>query len=222
MRRELQAYYDRHPRRVSKWNVISSAWMRLRLRLFGIRLRRIGPGSEEWHMLQQRLSLGAPVGIDMSKRILFYTETLGRCDGALYVLPHVVISYPENLEVGYNVFINRGANVSAQAKISVGDNVMIGPYTVINSGSHIYSDPDIPIRDQGHKLSPITIEDDVWIAAHVTVLPGVRIGKGAVVAAGSVVTKSVNPYTVVAGVPAKFIKSRRSPSDDRPDDGAAQ
>jgi len=65
-----------------------------------------------------------------------------------------------------------------------------------------------PIRDQGHRPGEIIVEDDVWLGANVTVIGSVRVGQGAVVAAGAVVTKDVEPYSIVGGVPAKFIKKR--------------
>jgi acetyltransferase-like isoleucine patch superfamily enzyme len=73
----------------------------------------------------------------------------------------------------------------------------------------VFDNPDILIRDQGVAYQTVIIEDDCWIAANSIILAGVTIGKGSVVAAGSVVTENVAPYSVVAGVPAKFIKSRK-------------
>ena len=85
---------------------------------------------------------------------------------------------------------------------------MLGPNVVINDSNHVFIDRDTPITRQGHTAEPIVIEDDVWIASNSVILKGVHIGKGAVVAAGSIVTKDVPPYAVVAGVPARQIKNR--------------
>ncbi len=174
------------------------------------RLKKINLGSPQWHKLQEELSRGSAVGLDIQKRNLFYEKTLPQCKGALYVHPGVYICYPENVYLGYNVFINRGAYFTAPEKIVIGDNALIGPYTIFNSGEHIYSDPNKLIRDQGHKLAPIQIEDDVWIGAHSIILPGVTIGKGAVVGANSIVRQNVDPYSVVAGSPARFIRIRKN------------
>jgi galactoside O-acetyltransferase len=171
-------------------------------------LATVSPGSEKWHVLQQSISLGPPVGTEQMKRNLFYTRTLASCGTEVYVLPHVSMSYPQNIELGRNVFINRGVNITARERISIGDNALIGPYVVLNSGSHEFSDPHQLIRDQGHRRAPIRVEQDVWIGAHATILPGVIVGQGGVVAAGAVVTRSVEPYTVVAGVPARLMKRR--------------
>ena len=109
------------------------------------------------------------------------------------------------LEIGSNSRIN-GCHISASKKVIIGKNVRIGQYVLImDNDFHHVSDH----FSNGKKL-PIIIEDDVWIAAKATVLKGVRIGKGAVVAAGAVVTKDVEPYTLVAGVPAKPIRNLKS------------
>lgn len=114
-----------------------------------------------------------------------------------------------NLEIGDNLSMNVGAIISANGgAIRIGNDVSIGHYTVLRAADHAFDRTDIPIKSQGHASGCIVIEDDVWIAAHCTITTNVRIGKGAVVAAGAVVTKDVAPYTVVGGVPAKFIKSR--------------
>ena len=209
MRREFAQYYKEHPEeKQSLKRRFKKRFYKIKLSAFKFFTHFLKSGSEEWHQLQQKIANGSSVGYHMDRRIYFYSSTVKKCSGKLYVLPGTFICYPLNLEIGYNLFINRGVYITARAPISVGNNVIIGPYTVINSGSHNYRDANILIRDQGHKMAPIVIEDDVWIAAHVTILPGVTIGKGAVIAAGAVVTKDVAPYTVVGGIPAKPILHR--------------
>lgn len=85
---------------------------------------------------------------------------------------------------------------------------MMSPGVSIFAENHNFSDTHIPMKDQGVTVSFVVIEDDCWIASNSTILAGVTIGKGSVVAAGSVVTKNVPPYSVVAGSPATVIKSR--------------
>ena len=88
---------------------------------------------------------------------------------------------------------------------------MMGPYVKMYVQNHNFSRTDIPMNQQGNSPArPIVIGDDVWIGANVIILPGVSIGKGCVIGAGSVVTKSVPEYSVVAGNPAKIIKNRKS------------
>jgi len=115
-----------------------------------------------------------------------------------------------SLEIGDNVSLNDNVTINADCggKIAIGDNTLIGPGTVIRAANHVFSNREIPIRDQGHVGSQILIGDDVWIGASVTILPGVTIYKGAVIGAGSVVTKDVESYSIVAGVPAKEINKR--------------
>jgi len=119
---------------------------------------------------------------------------------------------PGNISIGSNVSFNYGvwiaANKDKKGGIVIGNNVLVGPYTIIHSGNHKFKNSSIPIYKQGFEFNTITIEDDVWIAANCTILSGVNLGKGCVVAAGSVVTKNVPEYCIVAGVPAKIIGER--------------
>jgi len=93
--------------------------------------------------------------------------------------------------------------------LRVGADVMMGPRCVLISDNHAMDDTSRPMNTQGFVASsPIVIEDDVWIGAGVTVLPGVRIGRGSVIGAASVVTKDVPPWTVAAGNPARVVRQR--------------
>jgi len=165
--------------------------------------------SDKWKKLQDWINNKPSVGLYREVRRLFYQKSFAKSGENLELYPNLIISNPKNIEIGSNIKINRGVFITAPGKIKIGNYVLIGPYTVINSGNHSYSDPDVPIRSQGHVIKPIVIEDDVWIGANSTILAGVTIGRGAVVGAGAVVTKNVDPYTVVGGVPAAFIKERK-------------
>jgi maltose O-acetyltransferase len=93
--------------------------------------------------------------------------------------------------------------------LKVGKDVMMGPYVVIVGNSHQFSRFDIPMRLQGYmEYQPVRIEDDVWIGARAIILPGLTIGRGAIIGAGSVVTKNVPPNAIVGGNPARIIKYR--------------
>jgi maltose O-acetyltransferase len=108
------------------------------------------------------------------------------------------------LIIGNNNFIN-GAIISASTKITIGNNCKFGPFSmIIDSDFHNVKDHNLD-----GESGEIVIEDDVWIGAKATVLKGVRIGKGAVVAVGSVVTKDVPANAIVAGIPAKVIKDEK-------------
>jgi len=112
------------------------------------------------------------------------------------------------LTVGANVFVGRNTYLGIWKPISIGDDTLIGAYCYIISGNHRFSKPDLPVRMQGYEGEPITIGRNVWLGAHVIVLPGVTIGDNAVVGAASVVTASVAEGEIWAGVPARRIRSR--------------
>ena len=114
------------------------------------------------------------------------------------------------IEIGHNVAFNRNVNINASCggKIIIGNNCLIGPGVTMRTANHNYSRTDINIQDQGHSAADILIEEDCWLGANCIILGGVHIKKGAIIAAGAVVTKNVDSFTVVGGVPAKFIKLR--------------
>ncbi len=116
--------------------------------------------------------------------------------------------YPWKIRVGNGVWINRGCELygsmmAGNAQITIGDYCALGPRVRILSATHDYRRLDLP--DQA---ASVTIGRHVWLGAGATILPGVTIGDGAVVAAGSVVTRNVDSFSIVAGNPARFLKSR--------------
>jgi acetyltransferase-like isoleucine patch superfamily enzyme len=113
------------------------------------------------------------------------------------------------MKIGNNSSIGPFSYIGCSGYIEIGNNVMISPRVSIYAENHVFDDPTLPMIDQGVRRSVVIIEDDCWIASHSVVLAGVRIGKGSVVAAGSIVTKDVPPYSIVAGNPARIIKSRK-------------
>jgi len=118
----------------------------------------------------------------------------------------------EGLVVGDHSNIGPYCYIGCSGHISIGNNVMISPRVSIYAENHVFDNTDTPIKSQGVKKENVVIEDDCWIASNSILLAGVTIGKGSVVAAGSVVTQDVPPYSVVAGVPARVIKNRRTDS----------
>jgi acetyltransferase-like isoleucine patch superfamily enzyme len=113
-----------------------------------------------------------------------------------------------HLVLGDDVFINQGADIWAARSIRIGDRVMLGPHvTVADDGAHDIA-PDVPRR-----VAPVVIESDAWLGRRAIVMPGVTIGRFAVVGAGSVVTGDVPPCTVVAGVPARVVRTFDQPPD---------
>ena len=93
--------------------------------------------------------------------------------------------------------------------VKIGNNVMVGTHCLFLSRNHRYDDLSIPMCKQGfHEDQPVVIEDDVWIGSNVIILPGVRVCHGSIIGAGAVVTKDVEPYSIMAGNPAKVIGRR--------------
>jgi|TARA_B110000305_G_C19393866_1_gene616368 maltose O-acetyltransferase len=113
---------------------------------------------------------------------------------------------------GYNIIIGEnsqlGENCRIPNNIIIGDNVMMGFEGLYLGVKHKTSDLNIPFINQGYEnVDPITIKDNVWIGARVIVLPGIKIEKNCIIAAGSILTKDTKPNSVYAGVPAKKIKN---------------
>lgn len=114
-----------------------------------------------------------------------------------------------SLVLGDNVAVSPCAHLGADAgRIEIGAHTAIGPGTVIRAANHRFERQDLPIMRQGHQPGQVIVEEDVWIGANCVITPDVRIGRGAVVGAGAVVTRNVAPFTIVGGVPAKLIGRR--------------
>lgn len=116
----------------------------------------------------------------------------------------------EGLVIGDNVAINHYCFIGVRGKIFIGDNVIFGPRVNVFSENHNFNDIDVPIKHQGVTRMETVIEDDVWIGSGSSIMAGVKIGRGSVIASGSVVTKDVPSMTVMAGVPAVALKKRGS------------
>jgi len=117
---------------------------------------------------------------------------------------------PAGIEIGDNSGFNSNVMINADKSqgIKIADYVLVGPNVIFRAADHVFESRDIPIRDQGHESGRIVVERDVWIGANAIILKDVTIKQGAVIGAGSVVTKDVGEYEVVAGVPARPIGKR--------------
>lgn len=125
-------------------------------------------------------------------------------------LPHAGIT------IGRDSLIGEYTVIRGQGGVTIGDRVYTSPFTQLIAVNHVFDNPNKPFVDQGITAEGIIIEDDVWLGANAVITDGVRVGRGAVVAAGAVVTKDVPPHTVVAGVPARPIKNIEA-TDRTPD-----
>lgn len=115
--------------------------------------------------------------------------------------------FSPNIEIGDNSGL--GENAKIESDVFIGKNVMMGPECYIYTRNHNFNDKSIPMIEQGFSENKsVIIEDDVWIGSRVTILPGVRIKKGTVIGAGSVVTKDTPEYSVCCGNPAIVKKMR--------------
>ena len=114
------------------------------------------------------------------------------------------------IKMGNNIVVNSNACIdgSRNGKVVIGDNVLIAQNVVIRASDHSFDKKDIPIINQGHLSGEVIIGDGAWICANAVITRNVKIGKHAIVGAASVVTKDVEPYSIVGGVPAKLIRKR--------------
>ncbi|MDD3944784.1 MAG: acyltransferase [Bacteroidales bacterium] len=133
-------------------------------------------------------------GADIRKAITYY--------------PGIKINPARNIVISDNVDLAWGVIITTGGGVEIGERTLVGYRTQILSSNHVIPPNKGRIFEAGHSHSKIIIENDVWIGANCIITAGVRIGEGAVVAAGSVVTKDVPSFTIVGGVPAKIIKVR--------------
>lgn len=164
-----------------------------------------------------RLNLAEDISIDGS--CVIYKGTIIKIwkGGRLKIAAHteilygtIILTYGGTIQIGRNCSINPYCIIYGHGGVEIGDNVLIAGGTMIIPSNHTFSNSKIPIAFQGNTAKGIVIEDDVWIGHACTILDGVKIGRGSVIAAGTVVTKNVEPFTVVGGVPGKVLKKRDS------------
>ncbi|GBG13296.1 uncharacterized protein NMK_0842 [Novimethylophilus kurashikiensis] len=121
----------------------------------------------------------------------------------------IIRAFHELITIGDYSQINPFTVIYGGAPIVIGNNVMIGPHCTISSGNHDYQQIERPMRHAGNLIEgPIIIEDDVWVGANCVVTDGVRIGRGAVIGAGTVITKDVAPFAVIVGASQRILKMR--------------
>ncbi len=148
-------------------------------------------------------------------RWLLYRVLFGRLGGLPFIYKGVYFEHSYGIDAGSNLHVSAGAVLYGRGGLTIGNDVMIGHYATIYTSQHHWGlGPEIPMIRQGHVSAPVVIGDDVWIGAHAVVLPGVRIGRGTVVAAGAVVNRDTAPYSIVAGVPARVVGERPRPAID--------
>ncbi|MBR1885984.1 MAG: sugar O-acetyltransferase [Schwartzia sp.] len=142
--------------------------------------------------------------MDAEARDAAIRELFGSAGESPAVLPVFHCDNGKNIHVGDNFFANYNVTILDNREVFIGDNVLIGPHTLIATVSHPLS--PAARRKRRAIAKPVRIGNDVWIGGNATILPGVTIGNNVVIAAGAVVTKDVPDNTLVAGVPAKKIR----------------
>jgi acetyltransferase-like isoleucine patch superfamily enzyme len=113
----------------------------------------------------------------------------------------------EKFIIGANTYVNRYTIFDAHQQLHIGERVMIGPHCYFTDADHS-TNPEMSVQAQPMQLKALIIENEAWVGAHVTVLPGVRIGKGAVLGAGAVVTQDVPSMAIAVGCPARVVRYR--------------
>ena len=136
----------------------------------------------------------------------FWARRIARSVGVSVNIERLAHFTPE-LSIGD--YSGIGINSCIYGPVTIGNDVMMGQDVIIYTTRHNDDSVEVPMRVQGMKdISPVIIEDDVWIGGRVIILPGVTIGRGSIIGAGAVVSRSIPPYSVAVGVPAKVVRSR--------------
>jgi acetyltransferase-like isoleucine patch superfamily enzyme len=169
-------------------NVPATAWGRLRKRVRNLLRRRVS----------------------VHRTAMLYNKRMIRLGRRALLCEHVIIRAGDTpVEIGEFTQVGPFTVILGGSGVKIGANCLIAPHVCIAAGNHDYKQVERPMRFAGDlSAGPVVVEDNVWIGAHVTITDGVRIGRDAVVAAGSVVTKDVAPYDIVGGVPARVLGNR--------------
>lgn len=143
-------------------------------------------------------------------KVVILKKTLGKVGRSFRFGPNCVFYDRRLITIGDDVFFGDRTTINSVVPVNVGSKVMFGPEVMIIGGDHNFSVVGAYMKDvkTGGVNLPIFIEDDVWIGSRTVILKGVRIGEGAVVGAGSLVTKGLPPYSVCMGAPCKPVKCR--------------
>jgi acetyltransferase-like isoleucine patch superfamily enzyme len=123
------------------------------------------------------------------------------------LMPDLYLGEEPILILGDGVVLGRGSHIIADAKVTIGSDTYCGPYVYITSTNHSYDDPRQPVGKQWPRMEPVEIGPGCWLGTGAVVLPGARLGRNVVVAAGAVVRGEVPDHSVVAGAPARVVRS---------------
>lgn len=163
---------------------------------------------------KENLIIGKNVKIGSRVEFECYSGKIYIGDDSVIMSDVKIMCYGGDITIGNNVSINSFSILYGHGSLTIGNYVRIANSTIIIPSNHNYSDLSIPIYQQGETSLGVSIEDDVWLGTNVKILDNVKIGKGNIIGAGSVVNKSLEgKYKIYAGVPARFIKNRNNEKD---------
>ena len=145
--------------------------------------------------------------VRMGLRYVFLKSIAKECGDNVSIHDNVVLLSPTNLKIGSNVSIHPNCYIDAEGGIDIGSNVSIATATIMISTTHTWEDTSTPIKYNPKRLTPIVIDDDVWLGCNVKVIGPCHLGERTICAAGAVVKGDVRGHCIVGGVPAKIIKS---------------
>lgn len=186
--------------------------------------RSVPPGgfisNEAVLVFPEHIALGKDVMLLSGARLICagmppYLEPAGRIEigqGSIVREGAFLHSYGGQIRIGKNYIINPYCLIQGNGGVQIGDNSLIAGHVCMYSANHVFSDPHKLIRQQGETRKGIRIGSDVWVGGGAIILDGVTIGDGAVIAAGAVVNRDVAPGAIVAGVPARVVRSRAAVS----------
>jgi acetyltransferase-like isoleucine patch superfamily enzyme len=160
-----------------------------------------------WHLLRSEAFARWPLHGDVLDMLADGRLQLG---AGVLLEPHVWITAPApgRVRIGHGTFLNVGTMVAAAELVEIGSHCMLANGCLVTDANHRFDDPDMPVPWQGFtSKGPTRIGDNVWLGAHVVVTSGVTIGERCVVAANSVVTRDVPPFSIAAGAPATVLRA---------------
>ena len=144
-------------------------------------------------------------------------HNLAKFGSRAYIDSTTTITSGREIEIEADVYIGPGGYIAGDGGLKIGQGVMVGPQVYIQTSTHNFESEDLMALPYDHRIirGPIVLEAYVWVGGRVTILPGVRIGRGAVIGAGSVVTRDVDAFAIVAGNPARVIRHRDTEQFER-------
>lgn len=141
-------------------------------------------------------------GVVIGNNVSIHRNTIIDCTG-------VIRELGEGLEIENNVGIAQNCFIQVRGRVKIGSNIMFAPNVSIFSENHNTTDTERLMIEQGTNRKGVVIGDDVWVGTRAVILDGVTVGKGSIIAAGSIVNRDVEPYSIVGGIPARVLKVRK-------------